>query len=72
MKNAIQYINDAAGQHQAVVIPYADWEKMQLQMKQLRQKVRVLQGIRNGLQEVKVAREQQKPLQSLQSFLDEC
>jgi hypothetical protein len=54
------------------VVPYAEWEKMQLKVKQLRQKVRVLQGIRDGLREVKAARERDEPLQSLQAFLDEC
>ena len=72
MKTTIQYIDDAAGQHTAVVVPYAAWEKMLLDMKRMRQKVRVIQGIRDGVKEVRAAREQNEPLQSLQAFLDEC
>ncbi|SHJ60883.1 hypothetical protein SAMN02745146_3517 [Hymenobacter daecheongensis DSM 21074] len=71
MKNTVEYIANEAGQRTAVVVSYAEWEKMRQKLSRLQQKVRVLQGIRNGLREVKAAGERNEPLQSLQAFLDE-
>ncbi|HEX8350216.1 MAG TPA: hypothetical protein VF598_09645 [Hymenobacter sp.] len=72
MKNSVQYIANEAGQRTAVVVPYTEWEKLQAKMSRLQQKVRVMQGIRKGLSEVKTARQQATPLQTLSAFLDEC
>jgi hypothetical protein len=54
-----------------VQIPLQDWKTMQTRYKKLQQKVRVMTGIKHGLQEVQEARATGKPLQTLADFLSE-
>ena len=72
MKSTVQYLTNEAGERTAVVVAYADWEKLQSQRQQLKQKLEIMQGIRAGLREVKEARQTGRALPSLREFLEDA
>ena len=72
MKPSVQYLTNEAGERMAVVVAYAEWEKLQRQQQQLRQKLQIMQGISAGFQEVKEARQTGRTLPSLRDFLDDA
>ena len=72
MKNTVQYLTNEAGERTAVVVAYAEWEKLQRRQQRLRQKLQIMQGVRTGFQEVKEARRAGQPLPSLRAFLDDA
>ena len=72
MNVAVQYLTNDAGERTAVVVAYAEWEKLQRQQQRLRQKLQIMQGITNGFHEVKAARRTNQPLPSLREFLDDA
>ena len=69
MKSTVQYLTNEAGERTAVVVAYAEWEKLRLRQQQLRQKLHIMQGIRAGFQEVKEAKRTGRALPSLREFL---
>ena len=71
MSLQLQYITDAAGNKTAVVISYPEWIDFQEQYQKLLKKLDILNAIRNGIKEVKTARQKGEPLQSLEDFLHE-
>lgn len=71
MSITLQYITDAAGNRTAVVISYSEWIDFQTQYQKLLKKLDVLNAIRNGIKEVKKARQKGQMLQSLEDFLHE-
>ena len=72
MKTAVQYLTNEAGERTAVVVAYAEWEKLQRQQQLLRQKLQIMQGISAGFQEVKAARQTGRVLPSLRDFLGDA
>jgi hypothetical protein len=48
----IQYITDEKGKHTAVVVPIEEWEKMKKENEQMKNKLDVLNGIADALEEV--------------------
>ena len=72
MKSTVQYLTNEAGERTAVVVAYAEWEKLQRRQQQLRQKLQIMQGIGAGLQEVEEARQMGQPLPSLRDFLGDA
>ena len=72
MKATVQYLTNEAGERTAVLVPYSDWEKLQRQQQQLRQKLHIMQGISNGFREVQAARRAGQSLPSLRAFLDDA
>jgi len=71
MSLQLQYITDAVGNKNAVVISYSEWMDFQAQYQKLLNKLDVLNAIRNGIKEVKTARQKGEALQSLEDFLHE-
>ncbi|MFN4253530.1 MAG: hypothetical protein ACK4Q5_00805 [Saprospiraceae bacterium] len=71
MDNALQFLTDSTGKRTSVLIPIADWEKMDAERRQLQKKLEVLLSIREGIREVRDARKNGIELQSLDDFLNE-
>lgn len=68
----INYITDAKGNKVSVVIPYEEWLEYQSTQKKIDKKEQVLKSIKNGLKEIAEAKKNNKKLQTLEEFLNEC
>ncbi len=67
----LNYITDATGKQIAVQIAMSDWLLFQKQFQEFKQKLEVLQGIKDALKEVDDAKKEGRELQSLKDFLSE-
>jgi cell shape-determining protein MreC len=68
----LSYVTDGLGNQIAVLIPINDWLAFQKQYEETKRKFEILQGIQSALQEVHQARKENRKLQSLTDFLNEC
>ncbi|RZK28674.1 MAG: hypothetical protein EOO63_10710 [Hymenobacter sp.] len=68
MRSTVQCLTNEAGERTAGVVAYAEWEKLQRQQRQLKQKLETIQGFR-GVQE---ARRTGRALPSLREFLSDA
>jgi hypothetical protein len=68
----LQYVTNTEGVPVAVQIPLLEWEKLMQELGELRRKIEVLQGIKEGIIEVRKARKEKRKLQTLTDFLNEC
>ncbi|MDQ3020694.1 MAG: hypothetical protein M3R36_09000 [Bacteroidota bacterium] len=71
MSNQIQYLIDKKGRKTSVIVPYTDWKELNDNYRKLYNKVKILTGIKEGIFEVRDARNKVEQLQSLTEFLDE-
>ena len=71
MSNALKYMIDEKGDKTSVLVPLKTWEKINQEYTKLQKKLKVLTGIKAGLNEVKEARKSGKKLQTLKDFLRE-
>ena len=71
MATPIQFIVDQEGHKKSVIVPYKQWEEMNLRYEKLQNKVQVLTGIKDALKEVAEARKTGKKLPTLTEFLNE-
>ncbi len=71
MASPVKYMVDEKGEKTSVLVPIKTWEKMQQDYSKLHNKLKVLTGIKQGLQEVKQAKKDGKQLQTLKDFLRE-
>lgn len=62
---------DENGEKTSVLVPIKTWEKINQDYSRLQNKLKVLTGIREGLNEVKEAKRSGKGLQTLKDFLRE-
>jgi hypothetical protein len=69
MPTALKYIVDESGQKTSVLVPVKVWEDLNANYQKLHNKLAVLNGVKEGLQEVKKARKSKKDLQTLKEFL---
>jgi len=70
----LQYITDKKGHKNAVQLPMNDWLKIQKELKELeklRDKKAFLIGLREAVEEIKLAKQGKIKLQSAKDFLDE-
>ena len=67
----VQYVMDNMGNKTSVIIPFNEWNEFNLKYQKLVNKLRVLTGIKEGIREVKEAKEKGKKLQTLNDFLNE-
>jgi hypothetical protein len=67
----VQYIVDSSGKSNLLLVRRKDWEDIHTKYRKLQKKMEVLDGIREGILEVKAAQRKGKRLQSLSDFLDE-
>ncbi len=71
MESALKYIIDTKGHKTSVLVPIETWDSINKKYAKLLNKVKVMTGIRKGLQEVEEAKKTGKPLQTLKDFLHE-
>ncbi len=67
----IQYIIDNNGSKLSVILPFSEWQKMKLDYQKLQNKLEVLQGIHESMNEVNEAKGTGEKLQTLTDFLNE-
>lgn len=67
----IQYYTNQQGEKTSVIVPYQEWLKLNAQVKALQEKLRIMLGIQEALQEVRQARKSSKKLQTLGEFIHE-
>jgi hypothetical protein len=69
----IQYITDKKGKPKAVIIPIKEWEEMKAEHERIRNKLEVLHGMEDALQEVQEIKEgKRKKGRKLSDFLNEA
>jgi len=71
MSGALKYMIDEHGDKTSVVVPLKTWEKINEDYAKLQNKLKILTGIKEGLNEVKEAKKSGKKLQTLKDFLRE-
>lgn len=69
MPDTIQYIVDKRGQKTAVLVPVKVWESLNENYQKLQNKLTVFSSIRDGLKEVRRAKETGRNLSTLKDFL---
>lgn len=72
MELQLKYITDQNGNHTAVVIPMRNWEKFKNDHEKLQNKIKVLNGISDALNEVEEIKKGKKKGKTLREFLNEC
>jgi PHD/YefM family antitoxin component YafN of YafNO toxin-antitoxin module len=68
----IKYITDEKGRQKAVIIPIKEWEEMQRENERIKNKLAVLNGIKDALAEVREIKEGKRQKgKRLTEFLNE-
>jgi SH3-like domain-containing protein len=67
----IKYITDETGKPQEIIIPFQAWKRINEELETLREKQRILAGLQQACQEVKMQENGELPEQSLEDFLNE-
>ncbi len=71
MKNTIRYIVDNRGVKTSVIVPFDEWEKINIDNHKLQNKLKVFLSINEGIEEIKKAKKKGNKLQTLSDFLNE-
>ncbi|MFC0609829.1 hypothetical protein ACFFGQ_18975 [Rufibacter quisquiliarum] len=71
MATPIQFIIDNEGHKKSVIVPYKQWEELNQRYEKLNNKVQILTGIQEAMNEVANSRKTGKKLQTLSDFLNE-
>ena len=71
MTNNIQFLTDNKGRKTSVIIPYSDWEEINIKYKKLLNKVHILTSIKESLLEIKHSKRTGNKLKLLSDFLNE-
>ncbi len=71
MASALKYMIDEKGDKTSVLVPLKTWERINQDYTKLQNKLKVLTGIKEGINEVKEARKSGEKLQTLKEFLRE-
>ena len=71
MKMALQYLNDVAGNTQAVQIPITDWKKLLNKLQKYEQALKLQSDLQEAMDEVKQLKKSKAQKQTLNEFLNE-
>ena len=71
MTTQIQYYTNEKGQKTSVLVPFLEWEKINEELAALRFRLSVFESIKEGIKEVKTARQNGTKLPTLAQFIDE-
>lgn len=71
MANSIKYVKDQSGQKTSVLVPFKIWDDLNKNYKKLQQKLKIMNGIHQALQEVQQSGKSGKKLRTLKEFLSE-
>ena len=72
MNKAIQYVTNAKGEQNAVIVPLEEWRKLQDKYRKLKNKLDVLNGLQEAVEEVNAIKRGEKQGQTLEELLNEC
>ena len=67
----IQYVVDNTGSKVSVILPFAEWEKFNVEYQKLQNKLEIINGIQDSMLEIKENKKTGKKLQTLSDFLNE-
>lgn len=71
MRIKIEYITDSKGRQKSVVIPHSQWKNFEADYNKMKNKVKVLTGLRSALEEVKQIQNGKSKVKTLKETLDE-
>ena len=71
MKIGTQYLNDGNGQPMTVQLPIADWEKVLGKLRKYEQAMKLKSDLKEGLSQVRNAKQDSDKAQTLDEFLSE-
>lgn len=71
MPNVLKYIIDDSGHKTSVLVPVKVWEDLNPNYQKLQKKLYILNGINEGLSEVRKAKKTGRKLQTLKDFLSD-
>jgi len=69
--NKIKYVTDPAGKRKEVIIPFPVWSSLTEQLEALKEKQKILLGLRQACKEVKKQQKGALKEKTLDEFLDE-
>jgi hypothetical protein len=69
MRLSVQYLNDAAGNVQAVQVPITDWKRLLKSMRGLQQRLKIKSDLTEALAEVEQKRAGKQKSETLDEFL---
>ncbi len=69
MPNTLKYIVDDSGHKSSVLVPLKIWKNLNTNYAKLQKKLDILNGINEGLSEVRQAKKTGRKLQTLKDFL---
>lgn len=71
MKFALQYLNNAKGEVQAIQLPISEWEKVLTKLKKYEQALKLKSDIKDALDQVKMIQSGKGKRQTLNEFINE-
>lgn len=71
MANTLKYMVDEKGDKTSVLVPLKTWERLNNNYAHLQNKIKILTGIKEGMNEVHQAKKSGLKLQTLKDFLSE-
>ncbi len=71
MKIPIQYVSDAQGKTQAVLMPLSDWERILNKLRKYEQTLKIRSDLKEAFDEIKALKKNKGKAQTLSEFLDE-
>ncbi len=71
MKIDVQYVNDVNGQTQAILLPFAEWDKVLTKLKKYEQALRLKSDLTEAYEQVKKMKSAMGKKQTLNDFLNE-
>ena len=69
MPDSLKYMIDDTGQKTSVLVPVKVWEDLNANYQKLQKKLAILNGISDGLNEVRRSKKTGRKLQTLKDFL---
>lgn len=69
--NKVKYVIDPAGKRKEVIVPFSTWTAMTKELDALKEKHKILLGLRQACREVKLQQKGDLKEKTLDEFLDE-
>lgn len=71
MKIPVQYVSDAQGNPQAVLVPLSEWERILNKLKKYEQTLKIRSDLKEAFDEIKAMKSGRIPEQTLSDFLND-